>query len=143
MVSANELAALPPELLNAVRRNASFRPISPPPVLMCWTSEFATPLCRGLSMTAASVSARIRGVAQLKHWELQGLGELLPSDVPSAAEASRDLYHRTTTDLVNSGTAMNRLSRVRSCRSGSNIFTGWSRDWWRQKSLSAMPTKTY
>lgn len=99
MVSANELAAWPPELLNAVRRNAEFQADLTAACLDVLDQRIRDAgYAEGCKRLPRAFLLEFAAVAQLKHWELQGLGELLPSDVPSAAEASRDLYHRTTTD---------------------------------------------
>ena len=99
MVSANELAAWPTELLDAVRRNAECQADLTAACLDALDQRVRdagyAEGCQGLPRTFLLEFA---AVAQLKHWEFQGLGDLLPPDVPRAAEASRDLYHRATTD---------------------------------------------
>ena len=99
MVSTNHLAAWPPELLNAVRRNAEFQADLTVACLDALDQRIRDAgYAEGCQRLPRSFLLEFAAVAQLKHWELQGLGGLLPSDVLSAAEASSDLYQRTTTD---------------------------------------------
>lgn len=99
MVSENPLAALPPELLSAVHRNAEFQAALTVACLDDLDQRVRDAgHAEGCQRLPWAFLLELAAVAQLNYWEFQGLRGLLPSEVPSAAEASSDLYRRTTTD---------------------------------------------
>lgn len=52
----------------------------------------------GCSGLPAAFLLELAAVAQLKYWELRGLRQLLPSEVPTASDASADLHRRVVLD---------------------------------------------
>lgn len=95
MVCPTSLATWPPELLAAVHRNAQFQAELTAACLNALEERVRDAgFAEGCQNLPRAFLLEFAAIAQLKLWELQGLRELLPPDVPNTEEASCDLQQR-------------------------------------------------